>query len=104
MFLEVGNARFPIKHHQFYKKWYRKIFASQWPRTSPNSMISFKSYVQTPLFINFITLRLGEGHTRTVNRHSGPVGVSYGQLVNDVDSYGLFRPDSGGLTFHHHCH
>ena len=31
-------------------------FASQWLSTSPNSMISFKLYVQTPFFSIFITL------------------------------------------------
>ena len=39
-----------------------KNFASQWLSISPNSMISFKFYVQTPFFSTFITLHLGKGH------------------------------------------
>ena len=63
-----------------------KTFASQWLSISPNSMISFKFYVQTPFFGTFITLHLGNGHIQTVNGHSGPGGVCYGQLFSGVDS------------------
>ena len=31
-------------------------FASQWPSISPNSMISFKFYVQTPFDSTYMTL------------------------------------------------
>ena len=58
-----------------------KNFASQWLSRSPNSMISFKFYVQTPFFSTFITLHLGKGHIQAVNRHSGPGGVCYGQFI-----------------------
>ena len=58
-----------------------KNFASQWLSISPNSMISFKFYVQTPFFSTFITLHLGKGHIQAVNRHSGPGGVCYGQFI-----------------------
>ena len=39
-----------------------KNFASQWLSISPNSMISFKFYVQMPFFSIFRTLHLGKGH------------------------------------------
>ena len=58
-----------------------KNFASQWLSISPNSMISFKFYVQTPFFSTFITLHLGKDHIQAVNRHSGPGGVCYGQFI-----------------------
>ena len=58
-----------------------KKIASQWLSISPNSMISFKFYVQTPFFSTFITLHLGKGHIQAVNRHSGPGGVCYGQFI-----------------------
>ena len=66
-----------------------KIFASQWLIIiSPNSMISFKFYVQTPFFSTFITLHLGKGHIQTVNRYSGPDGASATvSLFSGVDSY-----------------
>ena len=75
MFLDIGNARVLKRPHST-KKWCEKNFASQWL-----SMISFKFYVQTPFFSTFITLHLGKGHIQTVNRHSGPDGVCYGQLI-----------------------
>ena len=56
-------------------------FASQWLSISPNSMISFKFYVQTPFFSTFITLHLGKGHIQAVNGHSDPGGVCYGQFI-----------------------
>ena len=58
-----------------------KHFAIQWLSTSPNSTFSFKFYVQTPFVSIFITPHLGKGHIRTVNRHSGPDGVCYGQFI-----------------------
>ena len=58
-----------------------KNFVNQWLSISPNSMISFKFYVQTPFFSTFITLHLGKGHIQTVNRYSGPDGVCYGQFI-----------------------
>ena len=67
MFLEVGNARVPKRLHLFCKNGTEKHFASQWLSTSPNIMISFKFYVQTPSFIIFITLHLGKSHIHTVN-------------------------------------
>ena len=45
-----------------------KDFASQWLSASPNSMISFKLYVQTPFFNIFITV-LGKGPIQTIDRH-----------------------------------
>ena len=56
-----------------------KNFASQWLSISPNSMISFKFYV--PFFSTFITFHLGKGHIQTVNVHSGPDGVCFGQFI-----------------------
>ena len=58
-----------------------KNFASHWLSISPNSMISFKFYVQMPFFSTFITLHLGKGHIQTVNRQSGPDSVCYGQFI-----------------------
>ena len=67
-----------------------KDFASQWLSISPNSMISFKFYVQTPFFSTFITLHLGKGHIQTVNRHSAPDGASAtASLFSGVDSNGI---------------
>ena len=51
-----------------------KNFASQWLSISPNNMISFK-FSTLQLFI------LGKCHIQTVNRHSGPDGVCYGQFI-----------------------
>ena len=82
MFLDIGNARVPKKASLILQKnGTEKNFASQWLSISPNSMINFKFYVQTPFFSTFITLHLGKGHIRTVNRHSGPGGVCYGQFI-----------------------
>ena len=81
MFLEVGNARIPKKPIIPTKNSTEKNFASQWLSISPNSMISFKFYVQTPFLSTFITLYLGKGHIQTVNWHSGPDGVCYGQFI-----------------------
>ena len=58
-----------------------KNYANQWLITSPNSMISFKFYVKTPFFSIFVTPYLGKGHIPTVNRHSGPDNVCYGQFI-----------------------
>ena len=58
-----------------------KTFASQWLSISPNSMISFEFYVQTPFFSIFRTLHLGKGHIQTFNRHSDPDGGCYGQFI-----------------------
>ena len=78
MFLDIGNARVPQKTSLILQKnGTEKHFAS----ISPNNMISFKFYVQTPFFSTFITLHLGKGHIQTVNRHSGPDGVCYGQFI-----------------------
>ena len=82
MFLEVGNARVSKQSQSFYKKMVqRKKIASQWFSISPNSMITFKFYVQTPFFSTFITLYLGTGHIQTLDRHSAPDGVCYGQFI-----------------------
>ena len=82
MFLEIGNARVPKKASLILQKnGTEKIFANQWLSVSPNKMISFKFYAQTPFFSTFITLHLGKGHTQTVNRHSGPDGVCYDQFI-----------------------
>ena len=59
----------------------RKKIVSQWLSISPNSMINFKFYVQTPFFSTFITLHLGKGHIQTVNRHCGSDGVCYDQFI-----------------------
>ena len=81
MFLEVGNARIPRKPHQSYQIGSEKAFASQWLSTSPNSMISFKFYVKTLFFNIVITLHLGKGQMKTVNRYSGPDSVYYAQFI-----------------------
>ena len=47
-----------------------KNFTSQWLSISPNSMISFKFYVQTPFFSTFITLHLGKGHIQAAGQIS----------------------------------
>ena len=66
----------------------QKNFASQWLSISPNSMTSFKFYVQMPFFSTFITLHLGKGHIQTVNRHSGQTSSATASLFNGVDSEG----------------
>ena len=72
---------FPKSLSNSTKNGTEKTFASQWLSISPNSMISFKFYVQTPFFSTFVTLHLGKGHIQTVNGHSGPGGVCYGQFI-----------------------
>ena len=81
MFLDIGNARVQKSLINSTKNGTEKNFASEWLSISPNSMISFKFYVQTPFFSTFITLHLGKGHIQAVNRHSGPGGVCYGQFI-----------------------
>ena len=56
-------------------------FSTQWLSFSPKSMISFKFYEKTPFFNIFVTLHLGKGHNQTVNRHTAPEGVCYGQFI-----------------------
>ena len=64
---------FPKSHINSTKNGTEKNFASQWLSIiSPNSMISFKFYVQTPFFSTFITLHLGKGHIQPVNRAFWP--------------------------------
>ena len=84
-YLPILNCFLKLAMHafskaSFYKNGTEENFASQWLSTSPNSMIGFKFYVQTPFFSTFITPHLGKGHIRTVNRHSGPYSVCYGQF------------------------
>ena len=81
MFQEVDSAHIPKSLINTTKNGTEKNFASQRLSISPNSMISFKFYVQTPFFSIFITLHLGKGHIWTVNRHSGPDGICYGQFI-----------------------
>ena len=63
------------------KNGIEKDFASQWPSTSPKSMISFKFYVKTPFFNIFITLHLGKGHIQAINRHVDSGVVCYSQFI-----------------------
>ena len=80
-FWKLAMHAFPKSLINSTKNGLVKFFANQWLSISPNSMISFKFYVQTPFFSTFITLNLGKGHIQTVNRHSGPDGVCYGQFI-----------------------
>ena len=79
------------------KNGIEKDFVSQLLSISPNSMISFKFYVKTPFFNTFITLHLDKSHIYTVNVHSGPAGVGYGQIILKV-VWVLLRP----TTFNPH--
>ena len=63
------------------KNGIEKDFSTQWLIISPKSMISFKFYENVPLFNIFVTLYLGKGHFHTINEHSGPDGVCYGQFI-----------------------
>ena len=63
-----------------------KSFASQWLSISPNSMISFKFYVQMPFFSTFITLHLGKGHIQPVNILAQTASATV-SLFSGVDSY-----------------
>ena len=61
-------------------------FASQWFRIGPNSMISFKFYVQTPFFSTFITLHLGKGHIQTSTGILAQTASATASLFSGVDS------------------
>ena len=61
-FQKLAMHAFPKSLINSTKNGTEKNFASQWLSISPNSMISFKFYVQTPFFSTFITLHLGKGH------------------------------------------
>ena len=81
MSLEIGNAHVPQKKLHSAKNGTEKKFCQSVAYITSNSMISFKFYVQTPFFSTFITLHLGKGHIQTVNSHSGPDSVCYGQFI-----------------------
>ena len=81
MFLEVGMHAFPKTIINSTKNDIEQDFSTQWLSLSSKSMINFKFNANTPLFNILETLHLDKGHNQTVNRHSGPDGVCYGQFI-----------------------
>ena len=81
MFLEVGMHAFQKASNNSTKNDIEQDFSTQWLSSSPKSMINFKFDAKTPFINIFVTLHLDKGHNQSINRHSGPDGVCYGQLI-----------------------